>query len=103
MRGDLSPGLQAAQIAHAAFLYSVTFPEQTVRWHEASNYIVCLSVPSHEDLTLLSKTLDHQPHKVEVYEPDVDDELTCIAVGPEYEVRQLLGSLPLALREAVMR
>jgi peptidyl-tRNA hydrolase len=100
-RDDLSPGLQAAQVAHGAFEYSLSYPEVTERWSKDSNYVVILSVSSLIELELLAARLDGLRHVVHVREPDIDDELTCIVAGPEYVVSQLLANLPLALREEV--
>lgn len=36
-----------------------------------------------------------------VYEPDLDDELTAIAIAPSPGTSRLLSHLPLALREEV--
>ncbi len=98
-RDDLPPGLQAAQVAHGAFEFTLAYPEVTSRWFQDSNYVVVLSVSSLIELELLAARLDGLRHVVHVREPDINDELTCIVAGPEYIVSQLLANLPLALRE----
>lgn len=89
--------MQAVQAAHAALSYSVSHPETTRAWHEGSQILVLLSVPDEAALYDLADTffwidIDH----VAFHEPDLDGELTAIAVHPDGA--RWLTHLPLALR-----
>lgn len=112
VRGDLPPGLQAAQACHAAFDFATVYPEITRKWKRESNYICILQVP--DESTLLdyaAKALAEDVKFVLFHDPDVpssdgldsrDDgkvgSFTAFAVEPG-EFYRHLSSLPLALRE----
>lgn len=98
-RADISPGLQAAQAAHAAFEFSLKHPDLMRDWHERSSYLILLNVP--DELTLLEiadeLTAAGVPHTV-MHEPDIGNEATSIAVAPSpHNVK--FSSLPLLGRE----
>lgn len=46
VRGDLAPGLQAAQAVHAALAWQVEHPETAARWMAESNTVAILEAPS---------------------------------------------------------
>ena len=97
VRGDLAPGLQAAQLGHAFVSYVLARPRETAQWHTESNNLVCLSVPDEVALAALAAAIAGEGHPVVCFhEPDLDDSLTAIAVGSE--ARRLLSNAPLALR-----
>lgn len=83
-------GLQAAQVAHAAFQLSLSHPELVRQWHDdGSNSVVVLTVPNEDDL------LDEMDHLVEagvayayMVEPDIGDQHTAVAVGPSAHGRR---------------
>lgn len=86
-------------MAHGAFEYSLQYPEITSRWFRDSNFIVVLSVATLADLEVLSVRLDSEAESlVRVYEPDVDDELTCLVMGPQPDLARTLSHIPLALK-----
>jgi peptidyl-tRNA hydrolase len=111
VRNDLPPGLQAAQVAHAAFDFALKFPEIARKWRRESNYICILQVPDEDALMDLADLAHRRGHEyVLFYDPDVplegDESLrtgshTAFAVEPG-EFHLLLSSLPLALREGAM-
>ena len=101
VRGDLPPGLQAAQLGHALVAYVLARPRETARWHTESNNLVCLSVPDEAALAALAASIAAEGLPVVCFhEPDLDDSLTAIAVGAE--ARRLLSNVPLALRGGVV-
>ena len=88
-------------MAHAAFEFSLLYPEITSRWFRDSNFIVVLSVSDFAELEALSARLDGEADSlVRVYEPDVNDELTCIVMGPDPDIARSLSHIPLALKGA---
>jgi peptidyl-tRNA hydrolase len=111
VRGDLPPGLQAAQACHAAFDFATVYPEITRKWKRQSNYICILQVP--DERTLLDYAALARSEDVKFvlfHDPDVpldgDDESgvgshTALAIEPG-EFYRHLSSLPLALREVAM-
>lgn len=93
----------AAQAVHAAFEYAVVHPKQAAAWYRESNYLVLLEVPGEGALQDLSRRAQlREIPAVEVREPDYDDQLTAIVLGPGDAARKLCSSLPLAMREVAM-
>jgi peptidyl-tRNA hydrolase len=97
VRGDLAPGLQAAQLAHAFVSYVLARPRETAQWHTESNNLVCLAVPDEAALSALAAAIAEAGHPIVCFhEPDLGDALTALAIGPE--AQRLLSNVPLALR-----
>lgn len=95
-RGGLPPGAVAAQSVHAAHEFEDRFPEDYRVWREASNTLVLLSTEDGDSLhSLLEQALEHGIPVAPFYEPDLDDELTAIAIGPQG--KRLCRKLRLAL------
>lgn len=84
-RKDLSPGLAAAQVIHAAVGWVAEYgtPPESV---------VVLATPDETVLWAVLERLNGQ-RRYGFNEPDLDDALTAIAAGPE--CRRVLSSLPL--------
>lgn len=99
-RRDLSPGLQATQAAHAALKFSVQYPDLTRRWEEDSNFLIILSVEDETALLRLVEKAESQGIRcIRFHEPDLDNEMTAIALEPSEASQRLCSSLPLALRD----
>lgn len=76
----LPAGLKIAQTGHALVAWAIAHPEETRRWHRESNYLVCLQAP---DLAAVIEKLDRKGVRyVPFREPDLNDQLTAIAVEP---------------------
>lgn len=74
-RADLSVGLRTAQVGHALIGW-------TMEHGNPPENLVVLQVPNEEALHELMRRLDG--HRVVAFhEPDLNDQLTAIAVGPE--------------------
>lgn len=96
-RKDLPPGQQAVQAAHAAREFQREHPVEERLWHEGSNTLAFLAVPDEEHLLhLLEKAQQKGISAAEFREPDRQNELTAIALGPR--AKKLCTRLPLALR-----
>jgi peptidyl-tRNA hydrolase len=101
-RSDLAPGLQAAQVAHAAFRFSYEHRPIATAWHEESNFLIILSVPDEDALRKLGKDAEARNLPVTYFtEPDIEDQLTAIAIAPSNATVELCAELPLALRDVV--
>lgn len=102
-RADLPPGLQAAQVAHAAVDFTDRFPHIISEWKAASNNVVVLSVPDEGTLWwLLEAAFRHNIPRVSVTEPDIENQLTAIALDPSEVSRSLCANIPLALKESAV-
>lgn len=99
VRDDLSPGDMICQSAHAVADFCMRYPGRAAQWHDNSNYLIILSVPNEQLLVELIERLEGF-RSIVVHEPDLDDEITAIAV--EHDAWRILSSLPLACREKIM-
>lgn len=106
-RADLSPGLQAAQAAHAAFQFAVEHPEETRSWYSGSNYLILVSVPDEDSLLEWADLVYREgvPYSL-VTEPDLPNGVndvgqhTSLAVNPSH-LGDRFSSLPLLGKEVV--
>jgi peptidyl-tRNA hydrolase len=99
-RADLSPGLQAAQSVHAAFLLSTQSPEAVDVWLKESSTLVLLSVPDEDALFQWRDLLGAKVPHVLVREPDLGNEATSIIFAPSpygscFAELPLLGRIPM--------
>ncbi len=99
-REDLNPGYQLVQTTHAAIYFSVKYPETLLQWHTQSNYLACLSAKDENHLkTLISKCEANNLKFVVFTEPDVDNQITAIAIEPSMISIKLCSNLPKALKQ----
>lgn len=95
-REDLPPGQQAVQAAHAMREFVREHPLEDRIWYEKSNTLALLAVKDEKALhALLSAARDRRISCSAFREPDREDELTAVAIGPQG--KGLCRRLPLAL------
>lgn len=100
-RSDLEPGYQAVQSGHAAIQYVFEHPECAKNWFENSNYLGFLSVTNEQELISLAERAAEKDIKFSVFrEPDIDNQITAIALEPGNKSKKLCCSLKLALSES---
>ena len=89
---------------HAAFAFAHKQWTTLLPWLTRSNFLVLVAVPDEAALYALI-TQAHERGIVHegVREPDVNDEITAVALSPGRDAERLCASLPLALREVSMR
>lgn len=76
------------------------YPELTREWHLVSNYLVILTVENEDALLdLLDVACARDIKYVQFNEPDLNNELTAVALEPSLAAEKLVANLPLALRE----
>lgn len=98
-RADLSAGYQAVQSAHAAIQFNFEHADISRQWFEQSNYLGLLSVNNEFELHQLIERAVAQDIKLSVFrEPDVDNEVTAIALEPGAKTKKLCSNLKLALK-----
>ncbi len=91
-----------AQSVHAAFSFADEHPEIAHEWHRDSQFLVVVNVPDETALLALAQTALGLGVAVSLWhEPDVDGEVTAIALAPVATSKTLCSSLPLAGREKV--
>lgn len=97
VRGDLPPGLQAVQAAHALRQWCEEFPAEDRIWYRESNTLALLAIPNEAALGVLLAAAKRRRCPVAAFnEPDRNNELTAIALGPQGKT--LTRNLPLALQ-----
>ena len=99
-RRDLSPGRQAAQSCHALRAFVQDWPEIDQEWYETSNYLVLLSVKDEKEL----RDLFHRAREIGLrgswfLEPDLNNQITAIALEPGNRTSDFCAHLPLTLSE----
>ena len=98
-RSDLDPGYQAVQSMHALRQFTAEHPEIDKHWFEKSNYLGLLSVSNEHELNRLIEKASTQDIKFAVFrEPDVDNQITAIAIEPGVKSKKLCSNLQLALK-----
>lgn len=98
-RSDLEPGYQAVQSMHALRQFTAEHPEIDKHWFERSNYLGLLAVQDECELNRLIEKALMRGIKFSIFrEPDVDNQITAIALEPGLQSKKLCSSLRLALR-----
>ena len=98
-REDLSPGYQAVQACHALRQFVADHPEIDKEWFTQSNYLALLVVKNLDDLVKLQNDAQNLGLRVSVFdEPDIDNQITAIAIEPHPKSQELCRSLSLALK-----
>ena len=98
-RQDLEPGYQAVQSMHALRQFTAEHPEIDKMWFEQSNYLGLLSVADEQELNMLIEQATAHDINFSIFrEPDVENQITAIALAPGQKSKKLCSKLPLALK-----
>lgn len=85
---------------HALRQFTAEHPEIDRVWFEQSNYLGLLSVKDESELSnLVEQATSAGIHFSIFREPDIDNQITAIALSPGPKSKKLCSRLPLALRE----
>jgi hypothetical protein len=85
--------------SHAAIQFVFEHPEIAKLWIKEP-YLAQLSCADEDDLKNLIEKLQKNNIKYSIFrEPDLDDQITAIAIEPSDQSRRLLSSYPLMLKE----
>lgn len=91
--------MQMSQSLHAFREFIAHHPETEGEWYKVSNYIAILSVADEPALLALLAKADERKLRCSSFrEPDLDGQLTAIAIEPGLATRKLCSGLPLALK-----
>lgn len=83
-RRDLPPGPQAVQSCHAMAAFAIEHREAFEAWFQGSNTLALVSVENERELESLLDTANSKGISAsDVREPDLEDQLTALAFGPE--------------------
>ena len=99
-RRDIPLTYQAVQSAHACVQFQYEHPELAKNWYNNSNYLVFLSTGTEEDLKGLIEKANSKNIRISIFrEPDINNEITAIALEPCEQSRKMTSGLPLMRRE----
>lgn len=94
VRSDLPPGLQMAQACHAVRAFSTGRPVLLF-----DENLIALNATPAELMGILARVHHEQIPYAPFYEPDLDLQLTAIAISGDGQARRILSTYPLALRD----
>jgi hypothetical protein len=80
-------------------MFIIEHPEVSNLWYK-DQYLAQLSVENEEELySLISKLEKNHLRFVVFREPDIENQITAIAIEPSDKTRRLTSSMPLMLKE----
>jgi hypothetical protein len=90
----------SVQAIHAGIQFQHEHPEFAQHWYSKSNYLGFLSVSNELELNQLIQKLENSDIKFSVFrEPDIESQITAIAIAPGNKSKKLCSNLKLALKE----
>lgn len=96
---DIAPGSQAVQSCHALRLFVHEHKEIELEWYNNSNYLALLSVNNESELIELLRMAHNKNIPASYFrEPDMQNQITAIALAPGSKSKKLCSKLKLALR-----
>lgn len=99
-RRDLKLPYQAVQAGHAAIQFQHEYPKLAKNWFHNSNYLIFLSVNNEEELKSLIDRAKSENIQISVFtEPDINNEITAIALEPCIKAKKLTSGIPLMRKE----
>jgi len=99
-REDLGAAYMSVQSIHAAIQFQHEHPEYAECWYKESNYLGFLSVLNEEELNILIEKAAEKDIKISVFrEPDIENEITAIAIAPGTASKKLCSNLQLAHKQ----
>ena len=98
-RRDLTAGAQSVQSTHSCIQFVFEHPDISQNWFK-DPYIAQLSVEDEDSLKLLIYRLQQLNIKYSIFrEPDIDNQITAIAIEPSIKTKKIVSNLPLMLKE----
>ena len=102
-RRDLPIPYQAVQAAHACIDFQHDYPVESTQWHKSSNYLAILTVKDEQALIDLIVKASLRGIKYTVFrEPDIDNQITAVALEACPDSKRLTSSCPLLGKELNM-
>jgi hypothetical protein len=90
----------SVQAMHAAIQFQYEHAEYAKLWYKQSNYLGFLSVDNEVQLLELIEQARLNDIKYSIFsEPDIDNQITAIALAPGLKTKKMVSKLKLALKE----
>jgi len=100
VRRDLTTAYQAVQGGHALAEFCLEHNNIANSWHKNSNYLAYLSVKDEKEMLFLIEKAHSRGITISIFrEPDIDNQVTAIALEPSDESKRVCRNLPCALKE----
>lgn len=91
--------MQLAQACHVTFQFAREYPQLTISWMDISNYIAILQVENEAKLHELIEKASSRAVVLSIFkEPDMNNEITAIALEPGEKSKKLCSNFKLALK-----
>lgn len=96
----MSEGYRAVQSAHAAINFIFEHPGRAGPWFHNSNYLVLLELKNEKQLKLLVEKCEYLQLVHTVFrEPDIDNQITAVAIEPSPLTQKLVSRIPLLFKK----
>lgn len=90
----------SVQAMHAAIQFQHDHPEYAECWYKQSNYLGFLSVSNETELNILIEKAIAKDIKISIFrEPDIENQITAIALSPGTASKKLCSNLQLAHKQ----
>lgn len=99
-RRDLHFPYQSVQAGHGGIQFQHEHPELAKIWHTKSNYLIFLSTENEAELIKLINKANSNNIKISIFrEPDINNEITAVALEPCEWSRKHTSGFPLLGKE----
>lgn len=96
---SLPAGQILSQSVHAAFQFAIQHNKLTIDWFNISNYICILETNKENLLKIIEKAKELSIPNSIIIEPDLNNEITAIALAPLGISKKICSNFKLALRD----
>ena len=99
-REDLKFSYQAVQLGHSLAKFCLEHNDIANSWHKNSQYLTYLSVKDESELLFLIDKAQSRGMAISIFrEPDIDNQITAIALEPSAEARKLCKNISCAFKK----
>ena len=99
-RRDLPLGVASVQACHAAIDFQHEYQREASEWHKSSNYLAILTVKDEQELIDILVKVSLRGIKYTIFrEPDLNNQITAVALEASNDSRKVTSSLPLLGKE----
>jgi peptidyl-tRNA hydrolase len=93
-------GVACTQAAHAAIDFQHENVAESLEWHKSSNYLAILTVKDEQELIDLMVKVSLRGIKYTIFrEPDLENQITAVALEATNASKKVTSSLPLLGKE----
>ncbi len=91
--------MRVAQATHAAIGFTFEHPGRAGPWYHNSNYLIMKEVENEKDLIFLIEKCEENQLAISVFqEPDLNHQITAIAIEPSKTTQRITDKFPLMFK-----